>query len=82
LGLLPQSLDGPLHAGKLVVGIRNANGAFQGVPNTSVDSAGRSYQMAIPAGTPLKLWLSAVTSRSAIPAGTRLLWALRLLSRR
>ena len=38
-------------------GIQYANGAYLGTPNTAVDSSGRDYQMAIPTGVPLKLWL-------------------------
>lgn len=57
LGLLPRALDSPLRAGKLSVGIQYANGAYLGAPNTAVDSTGRDYQMTIPIGVPLKLWL-------------------------
>jgi hypothetical protein len=55
--LLPQALDGPLTPRKLIVGVLYANGAYQGAVNAGVDSAGRNYQLAIPAATPLKLWL-------------------------
>jgi len=55
--LLPQTLDGPLTPRKLIVGVWYANGAYQGARNTAIDSAGRSYELAIPTATPLKLWL-------------------------
>ncbi|MBZ5626353.1 MAG: carboxypeptidase regulatory-like domain-containing protein [Acidobacteriia bacterium] len=57
LGLLPQTQDGPLKAGNLIVGVTFAKGAYLGAQNTGVDSAGRNYQMIIPAGAPLSLWL-------------------------
>jgi hypothetical protein len=55
--LLPPVKDGPMRAGNLIVGVRFGNGAFLGAENTGVDSAGRDYQMIIPADMPLKLWL-------------------------
>jgi hypothetical protein len=55
--LLPRTLDGPLTPRKLLVGVLYANGAYQGALNTGVDSAGRNYQLAIPAATAFKLWL-------------------------
>jgi hypothetical protein len=55
--LLPQTKDGPIRAGNLLVGVKFANGAYLGAENTGVDTAGRDYQMIIPAGVPLKLWL-------------------------
>ena len=55
--LLAQSLDGPLTGRKLIVGVLYANGAYQGALNTAVDSAGRSYQLAIPTSMPVRLWL-------------------------
>lgn len=74
LGLLPPALDGPLRAGKLSVGVQYANGAYLGAPNTAVDSAGRNYQMTIPAGVPLKLWLFssdvAITDTGGKPVNT------------
>ncbi len=56
-GLLPPFLNGPLRAANLIVGVVFGNGAFLGAANTSIDSAGRDFQMAIPAGVPLKVWL-------------------------
>jgi hypothetical protein len=57
LGLLPQTLDGPMLGGKLAVGVNYANGAYVGAANTGVDGSGRDYQRIIPAGIPLNLWL-------------------------
>jgi hypothetical protein len=57
MGLLPQAVDGPWTARKLAVGVAYGAGAYQGAQNTSVDSAGRNYQLIIPAGTPFSLWL-------------------------
>lgn len=56
-GLLPKVKDGPLRAGNLIVGVNFRNGAFHGAENTSVDPAGRDYQMIVPAGEPLRVWL-------------------------
>ena len=55
-GLLPPVKDGPLRAANLIVGVVFGDGAFLGATNTSVVPTGRDYQMAIPAGVPLKLW--------------------------
>ena len=57
MGLLPQAVDGPWTPRRLVVGVAYGAGAFQGAQNTSVDSAGRNYQLIIPAGRPFSLWL-------------------------
>jgi hypothetical protein len=56
-GLLAQSVPSLMSAGGLVVGVRFGNGAFLGAPSTSVGSTARSYQMPVPAGVPLGLWL-------------------------
>ena len=56
-GLLPKVKDGPLRAGNLIVGVNFRSGAFLGAENTGVDSAGRDYQMIVPTGEPLQLWL-------------------------
>jgi hypothetical protein len=56
-GLLPQTIDGPMGGGKLVVGVNFANGAYLGAQNIGVDSGGRDYRMVIPTGMPLKLWM-------------------------
>jgi len=56
-GLLPKVQDGLLGTPKLIVGVKFRNGAFHGAENTSVDSAGRDYQVIVPAGEPLRLWL-------------------------
>ncbi len=56
-GLLPKVVDRLFQAGNLVVGIKFAQGAYLGAENMTLDATGRSYQMAIPAGVPLSLWL-------------------------
>lgn len=55
--LLPQVVDGPWTPRKLLVGVVYGTGAYQGARNTAVDSAGRDYQLIIPAGKPFRLWL-------------------------
>ncbi len=55
MGLLTQ--NGPSDAGKLVVGVNFGNGAYLGAALTGTDATGRNYQMAVPAGVPLQLWL-------------------------
>ena len=55
--LLPQVKDGPLRASNLIVGVKFANGAYLGATNTGVDTSGRDYEMIVPTGVPLKLWL-------------------------
>ena len=55
VGLLPQVVDGPWTPRKLLVGVTYANGAYQGAQNTSVDSAGRDYQLIVPVGSAFKL---------------------------
>jgi hypothetical protein len=57
LGLLPQTLDGPMLGGKLAVGVYYANNAYTGTTNMGVDGSGRDYQRIVPVGIPLKLWL-------------------------
>jgi hypothetical protein len=56
-GLLPRVKDGPSRAGNLIVGVKFRNGAYLGAENTGVDASGRDYQLVVPAGEPLKLWL-------------------------
>lgn len=56
-GLLPGIKDGPLRAVNLIVGVNFRGGAFLGAENTGVDSAGRDYQMIVPTGETLRLWL-------------------------
>ena len=57
MGLLPRVVDGPWTPRKLLVGVAYGTGAYQGAQNTAVDSAGRNYQLIIPAGTPFWLWI-------------------------
>jgi hypothetical protein len=54
---LQQALDGPLSPRKLIVGVKFGSGAYQGAQNISVDANGRNYQIAVPAGIPMRLWL-------------------------
>ena len=54
--LLPQTKDGPL-GGPFVIGVKFGKGAFIGAGNTSLDPSGRDYQMAIPVGQQLYLWI-------------------------
>jgi hypothetical protein len=56
VGLLTQ--NGLSGAGNLVVGVNFGSGAYLGAATTEVDAAGRNYQIAVPAGVPLQLWLS------------------------
>jgi hypothetical protein len=56
MGLLPQSVDGAFGAG-LSIGAIFGNGAWLNTQNINVDTSGRDYQMPIPAGMPLNLWL-------------------------
>jgi hypothetical protein len=57
-GLLPQGSSGPFQVGnKLLVGVIFGSGAYMGAATASVDSAGRDYQMVVPAGVPFKLRL-------------------------
>ncbi len=55
LGLLPQVVDGPWTPRRLLVSVRYCKGASQGVPNVSVDSAGRNHQLVIPTGMAFEL---------------------------
>ncbi len=68
LGLLPRVKDSPLGPLNLIIGVVFGEGAFLRATNVSVDQAGRDYQMAIPAGMPLKLW---VFSRHVTVADSR-----------
>ncbi len=70
--LLPQAVDGPWTPRKLVVGVRYGSGAYQGVANTEVDSAGRSYRSVIPAGVPFTLWLFSTDVALADSSGAAL----------
>jgi hypothetical protein len=54
--LIPQTKDGPL-GGPFIVGVKFGRGAFIGAENTGLDPAGRDYQMAIPVGQQLYLWI-------------------------
>jgi hypothetical protein len=55
MGLLPQAVDGIWTPRKLLVGVIYASGAYRGAENTSVDLAGRDYQLVIPSGMPFSL---------------------------
>ena len=71
IGLLPQAVDGPWTPRKLLVGVKYGTGAYQGAANTTVDSAGRNYQLIVPAGMAFWLWLYssdvALTDANAVP---------------
>jgi hypothetical protein len=53
--LLP-SEAGIMSAGNLIVGVRFGNGAFHGA-HRRIDKTGRDYEMVIPAGMPMSLWV-------------------------
>ncbi len=55
--LLPHELDGPWTLRRLLVGVKYARGAYQGAHDIGMDSMGHDYQLIIPVGTPLMLWL-------------------------
>ncbi len=56
-GLLPPMKNDPSRAPNLIVGVVFGNGAFLAAANTRADQTGRDYQMSIPTGVPLKLWV-------------------------
>ena len=56
-GLLPPVKDSPSRAANLIIGVVFGSGAFLAATNTRMDQTGRDYQMSIPAGMPLKLWV-------------------------
>jgi hypothetical protein len=56
-GLLPPVKEDLLHPLNLIVGVVFGEGAFLRATNTGVDGTGRDYQISVPAGTPLKLWV-------------------------
>lgn len=47
----------PSRAPNLIIGVVFGSGAFLGATNIGADRSGRDYQMSIPAGVPLKLWV-------------------------
>jgi hypothetical protein len=57
LSLLPKDPGGPLGGGNLIVGVEFGQGAYLGAESVTAATAGRDYQIAIPAGVPLRLWL-------------------------
>lgn len=57
LGLLPKGTSETLIAGKLLVGVHLENGVYIGAPSTGSDDLGKDYQVTVPAGIPLRLWL-------------------------
>lgn len=72
MGLLPQVVDGPWTPRKLAVGVMYGKGAYQPAQNTSVDSAGRNYQLIVPAGRPFSLWLYSTDVALADASGAAL----------
>jgi hypothetical protein len=63
-GLLPQVIDGPWTPRKLLVGVTYGTGAYQGAVNT----AGHSYQLIVPVGTPF--WLRLYSTDVALTDAT------------
>ena len=56
-GLLPPVNNNPSRAPNLIVGVVFGSGAFLAAEIARADRSGRDYQMSIPAGVPLKLWV-------------------------
>lgn len=56
-GLLPAVKEDFLRPLNLIVGVVFGEGAFLRATNTGVDGTGRDYEMSVPAGTPVKLWV-------------------------
>jgi len=56
-GLLPPVKERPFRGVSPIVGVIFGNGAFLAAANTGVGPFAREYQMSIPAGLPLKLWV-------------------------
>lgn len=56
-GLLPLMKSDPSRAPNLIIGVVFGSGAFLAAANTRADQSGRDYQMSIPTGVPLKLWV-------------------------
>ncbi len=56
-GLLPPVKNDPSRAPNLILGVVFGSGAFLAAAITRADQSGRDYQMSIPAGVPLKLWV-------------------------
>ncbi len=70
--LLPLKTSG-FQPANLLVGVKFGNGAFLGAETITANSSGRLFQMPVPAGVPLKLWIYSRTltikdaSGSALP---------------
>jgi hypothetical protein len=56
-GLLSNSKNPALNPGGLVVGVKYGNGAFVGADTMISQPAGRTYQISVPVGVPLAVWL-------------------------
>jgi hypothetical protein len=56
-GLLPPVTNDASRAPNLIIGVVFGSGAFLAAAITGADQSGRDYQMSIPAGVPLKLWV-------------------------
>ena len=56
-GLLPPVKNDPSRAPNLIIGVVFGSGAFLAAAITRADQSGRDYQMSIPVGVPLKLWV-------------------------
>ncbi|MCW5979791.1 MAG: carboxypeptidase regulatory-like domain-containing protein [Bryobacteraceae bacterium] len=57
VGLLPMLDLGTMSRRNLIVGVRFGKGAFLGARETNTDKTGFDYEMVIPAGEPLSLWV-------------------------
>jgi hypothetical protein len=55
--LLPPIKNDPSRAANLIVGVEFGNGAFLAAELQKGDQTGRDYQLAVPTGVPLKLWV-------------------------
>lgn len=55
-GLLPTQV-GPISAGNLIIGVRFGIGAFHAATAKRIDKSGRDYELVIPAGMPMSLWV-------------------------
>jgi len=55
--LLPTSAETLFDTPRLIVGVVFGNGAFLAAPQISADMGGRNYEVAVPTGAPLYLWL-------------------------
>jgi len=69
-GLLPPTRKSPLDFPHLSVGVVFGSGAYHALTEVSVDSAGRNFQIAVPAAIPLQLYLSSHNVKLADSSGS------------